>query len=305
MVSSDIVSSAEAAFSGASCAFGVFDGVHEGHRFVIERAIQDASARGARSIIITFDVDPSELFSPGAQDKLMTNEERIAALTALGASAVAVIPFDHTVAALSPQAFLDALFASGAPALLVVGEDFRFGHEASGTREDLEAWGATQDMRVDAVPLLELESSPVTSTRIRCLVRRGAVSEARELLGHPYGLTGDVVVGRQAGREMGICTANLSVGPTRIVPADGVYAAYAIVEGKRYKAAVSVGVPVTFDDATESTIEAHILDFDEDIYGKELTLEFMERLRPMVKFDSTQALVAQINEDIQRTRQLP
>lgn len=292
----------DASFAGAACAFGVFDGVHEGHKFIIGRARAQADELGARTVIITFDRDPSELFCPAAQDKLMSNEERLDALAATGVDEVAIISFTPEVAALLPDAFLDALFAGGAPASLSVGEDFRFGAEASGTVSDLAAWGRAHGMAVDAVPLLEAEGCPVTSTRIRHLLGEGAVEGAAHLLGRPYAVTGEVVSGRHAGREMGICTANLKVDTVRIVPADGVYAAWAVVEGKRYQAAVSVGVPVTFDDATESTIEAHLLDFEGDIYGKQLTLQFVERLRPMIKFDSPQDLLVQIQEDVTRTR---
>lgn len=304
MVSSSIVVAEEASFAGASCAFGVFDGVHEGHRFIIGRAVDDARARNTRSIIITFDADPSELFDPDAKDKLMTNDQRVAALSRLGADDVAVISFDRSVAALAPDAFLDTLFASGAPALMCVGEDFRFGSRASGTVADLERWGRAHGMDVEGDALLQVDGEPVTSTRIRALLACDNVKEAAKLLGHWYELTGKVISGRQAGREMGICTANLAVERARLVPSDGVYAASALVDGKRFKAAVSIGVPITFEGVTERTIEAHILDFDEDIYGKELTLAFVEHLRPMIKFDTSDALIAQINEDIKRTRQI-
>lgn len=304
MVSSKVVSADRAAFKGASCAFGVFDGVHEGHRFIIGQAVTHGRDRGEPAVIITFDKDPFEVFMPDAHDKLMTNDERISALADLGADEVAIIPFDRAVAGLEPQAFLDDLFDQGAPEALFVGEDVRFGRDALGTVADLESWGASHGMTVHGTALLEVDGAPVTATRIRSLLREGDVHEAMKLLGHPYEIEGEVVAGRQAGREMGICTANLNVSPSRIVLADGVYAAYALVDGVRYQAAVSIGVPVTFDDAVKSTIEAHLLGFDADIYGKRLTLEFMERLRPMIKFASTEALIAQINEDIERTRQI-
>lgn len=304
-MSSEVCGAHLVPFAGASCAFGVFDGVHEGHRFIISQAVEDGRVHDRPSIIITFDVDPSELFAPHADDKLMSNAERIERLAELGADHVAVIPFDEAVAASAPLTFLDRLFAQGAPRLLLVGEDLRFGCHASGTLLDLASWGASHDMTAQGVPLLEMDGAPVTSTRIRACLNEGKVEEAARLLGGPYALGGEVVAGRKMGREMGICTANLKADPLREVPQDGVYAAYALIEGTRRKAAVSVGVPITFEDATASTIEAHILGFDEDIYGKRLTLEFMERLRPMVKFASSQELVTQIEEDIARTRLLP
>lgn len=290
--------------SGAACAFGVFDGVHEGHRYLIDRAIADARARGEDAAIVTFDVDPTELFSPGVRDKLMTNDERISCLSDLGADALVVIPFTREVAALSPAGFLDALFASGAPSAIFVGADIRFGRAAQGALDDMVRWGSAHGMRVEGVPLLEREGAPITSTRIRGLLAQGEVEKAADLLGRPYSLEGEVVSGRQAGREMGICTANLSIPPLREAPADGVYAAYAKVDGERYKAAVSVGVPITFEGVTESTIEAHLLDFEGDLYGEPLTLEFARRLRPMIKFADADELVAQIGDDIAQTRLL-
>lgn len=304
-MSCEVKPAGDVTFAGASCAFGVFDGVHEGHRFIIGRAREDARVRGGKAVIITFDQDPSELFCPDAHDKLMGNDERLRALAAAGADEVAVIPFSSQVAAESPDAFLESLFAQGAPAALFVGEDVRFGQGARGTLADLERWGSAHGMEVHGVPLLERGGAPITSTRIRAALASGNVEEAAELLGHPYALEGRVVSGRQAGREMGICTANLSVDADRLVPADGVYAAYADVRGVRCKAAVSVGVPVTFDDATEATIEAHLLDFEGDLYGETLRLSFAERLRPMVKFANADELVAQIQQDIARTRTLP
>ncbi len=303
MARSEIMEAEAVDFSGASCAFGVFDGVHEGHRFIIERAVADGRERGAPSIIITFDRDPEELFRPEVCDKLMGNEERLRMLAALGADAVAVIPFDEAVASLEPGPFLVRLFAKGAPRRISVGEDFRFGAKAAGTVDALRTWGAAHGMEVEAAPLLQMDGAPVTSTRIRAFLSEGNVQEAARLLGRPYGLSGLVEPGRQAGREMGICTANLRPAPDRAVPADGVYAAYATVGGERLKSAVSIGVPITFDGVTTSTIEAHILDFDRDIYGEEMALEFMAHLRPMERFASTEDLVSAIQGDISFVRE--
>lgn len=290
--------------AGASCAFGVFDGVHAGHRFIIGQAVTDAHERGASSAVITFDVDPTEVFTPHVHDKLMTNELRLSALAETGVDQVVVIRFNDELAALSPEQFLDELFVNGAPAALFVGEDFRFGTHAAGTVDTLEHWGAEHGMTVHGVPLFQFDGAPVTATRIRGLVGEGNVEQAAKLLGKPYALTGQVVQGRHVGREMGICTANIQPSELAMLPADGVYAGRAFVDGVPYQAAVSVGVPVTFEDATQATIEAHLLDFDGDIYDKPLTLEFASYLRPMQKFASPDALITQINEDISRTREI-
>ncbi len=292
-------------FKGAACAFGVFDGVHQGHVRLLGQVREDARRHGGSSVVITFDKDPDELFSSGSLRKVMTNEERLRSLAAAGVDRVAVIPFDQDVASCEPEAFLDELFAKGAPRALFVGEDFRFGHRASGDVGMLKAWGRHHGMEVQGIPLLELEGESVTSSRIRKLVAAGDVEEAARLLGRPHSLTGTVVQGRQVGREMGIATANLSVAPELLIPQDGVYAGYGIVDGKRYRAAISVGVPVTFEGVKTHTIEAHLLDFSDEIYAKELTLQFVRHLRPMIKFDDAHQLAEQINADIVETCKLP
>lgn len=285
-------------FAGAVCTIGVFDGVHEGHRWIIAQALRDARARGARCIILTFDIDPDEVFGGASFRKLMSNEERICALAGAGADEVAVLPFDGTLAASEPQAFLDAVFAGGAPAALHVGSDFRFGRGAAGTVDDLAAWAGEHGAAVHAHDLLEQDGRCISSTRVRALLERGAVAQAAELLGRPYALSGIVEHGREAGREMGIRTANLAVPERMRVLGDGVYAAYALVDGARYKAAVSVGVPPTFADEACADVEAHILDFEGDLYGKSLTLGFVAHLRPMQRFDETSELIAAIESDI-------
>ncbi len=292
-------------FADSSCAFGVFDGLHQGHRFILQKAVDDARASGGDSLVITFDVDPDEVFAPTQLEKLMTNEERLAALAATGVDEVVTITFNEAVRTMKPEAFLDALFSSGAPRRLFVGEDLRFGCRASGDVSLLKAWGSAHGMDVVAVPLLECEGLPVTSTRIRGLIARGKVEEAARLLGRPFALMGQVVAGRQVGREMGIATANLQVPAGELIPADGVYAGYALVDGQRYKAAISVGVPITFEGVAERTVEAHLLGFSGDIYAEELQLAFVRHLRPMIKFESPDALASQIRQDIEATSQLP
>ncbi len=292
-------------FPGTSCAFGVFDGLHQGHRFILEKTLDEAHAQGRTSMIITFDIDPDEVFAPGKLGKLMSNEDRLTHLAASGVDEVVTIVFDETVRTMQPERFLDTLFSSGAPKMLFVGEDLRFGCQASGDVSLLKAWGDDHGMEVVALPLFQQEGHPVTSTRIRALISEGKVEEAGRLLGQPFALSGKVVAGRQVGREMGIATANLQVPAEGLIPADGVYAGYAIVDGQRFKAAISVGVPVTFEGVHNHTVEAHLLGFSGDIYAEELTLQFIRYLRPMIKFDGPEALASQIRQDIEATSQLP
>lgn len=294
---------AKEALAGACCAFGVFDGVHEGHRFIIGAAADAARERGARSAVITFDVDPDELFRPDELRKLMTNDGRVEALAALPVDAVVVLPFTPEFAALAPEAFLDRFLGPATPAELHVGADFRFGVRGTGTVADLAAWGAPRGMAAVGHELLADDGAPVTATRIRGLLGAGRVAEAAELLGRPYAVTGTVEPGRGEGRDFGIRTANLRVPDGLRAVGDGVYACWAHVGGRRYRAAVNVGVAATFADAATATVEAHLLDFDQDVYGQPMTIEFVEWLRPMRAFDSVDELVATVTDNIRWVRE--
>ncbi|MEC4175840.1 riboflavin biosynthesis protein RibF [Adlercreutzia sp. R21] len=293
----------EAFLAGASVAFGVFDGVHEGHRFIIGEAANTAREEGSRSAVITFDIDPDEIFAPDRLKKLMSNEARIVKLAELDVDAVVVLPFSREFAAQSPEAFLDACFGGGVPSHIHIGSDFHFGRRAAGNVESLRAWGAERGMTVHGHELLAEGGVPVTATRIRGLLGEGKVREADDLLGRPYALSGTVRPGRGEGADFGFATANLEVEPLMLAIGEGVYAAYALVEGVRYKAAVNVGVPATFADASTANIEVHILDFARDIYGQPIEVEFVEWLRPMRAFDSTDELIATVMGNIAWVRE--
>lgn len=286
------------ALDGSSCAFGVFDGVHRGHRFLLESALRDEGS----SVVLTFDVDPDELFRPDTLKKLMSNRVRIESLAESGVDAVVVLPFSHKFAGLSPEEFLSTTFERSLPRHLHVGADFRFGKSAVGTAETLRAWGDAHGCVVRAHDLFSEEGAPVTATRIRTLLGAGSIEDANRLLGHAYALEGPVVEGRHEGQEMGFRTANLHVPEQLDVLGAGVYAAYASVDGVRYKAAVSVGVAPTFADTTTANVEAHLLDFDGDLYGKTIVLEFARWLRPMMKFDSVEELIRTVMGNIDWVR---
>lgn len=290
-------------FKGASCAFGVFDGVHQGHRFLISCAQETARHDGAKSIALTFDIDPDEMFHAERLRKLMSNEERLEMLAATGVDAVVALPFTRDFAASSPEEFLARTFGSGVPAHLHVGFDFHFGAKAAGSVTELVAWADKHGMQVHAHDLKSEDGAPITATRIRLLLADGDIKEANRLLGRPYFMTGIVSPGRGEGADMGIRTANLDVSDQMRPLADGVYAAYAHVDGKRYKAAVNVGVAATFADRATATCEVHLLDFDGDIYGKYMKVEFIEWLRPMRKFDNVQELIATVKGNIDWVRE--
>ena len=287
------------ALAGSSCAFGVFDGLHLGHRFLIGEALRDSAER---ICALTFDIDPDELFRPERLRKLMTNESRIRSLASSGVDVVVVLPFSAGFAQLSPEAFLVSTFESAVPASIHVGSDVRFGKAAAGDVDTLRAWGESAGCRVEPHALVSEDGAPVTATRIRALLEAGAVEEANRLLGRPYVLEGTVVEGRHEGRDMGFRTANLQMPAMLQAIGEGVYAAYAHVGGAWYKAAVSVGVAPTFAEEATATCEAHLLDFEGDIYGERISLEFRHGLRAMRKFDSVDELIATVMGNIDWVR---
>lgn len=288
-------------FEDAACAFGVFDGVHRGHQAIIEGMMATARAEQAPAVVLTFDIDPDEAFDRGLK-KLMPNDVRIAALAASG-SEVAVLPFTERLSQLDPQSFLERTFGNVRVGSLHVGRDFRFGHKAAGTVADLRMWADKAGTAVYAYELEAQGGEPITSTRIRHALARGDVAEAADLLGRPYVLAATVAHGRGEGAGFGIRTANLSVPDELRVVGDGVYGGYAVVGGERYKAAINVGIPRTFEGRAQDNVEAHLLGFEGDLYGQPLELEFVEWLRPQRSFDSTEELVATITANIDWVRE--
>ena len=287
--------------TGSVCAFGVFDGVHRGHRFLLDCAAEQARESGAPFVVLTFDRDPDERFHPKRLKKLMSNAARLSVLEGL-ADCVVVLPFTSELASKTPQVFLDETLGSLKPASLHVGCDIRFGAKAKGTVDDLTAWGAAHGMRVCAHELFEAQGAPITATRIRLLLEKGDIEQANDLLGYPYSFSAEVLTGRGEGASMGFRTANLVLEEQMRVLGEGVYAAYAWVGSARYKAAVNVGVPATFADVATATCEAHLLDFEGDLYGKRIKLEFVHWLRPMKKFDSLDELIATVQDNISWVR---
>ncbi len=281
----------------------MFDGVHRGHRFLIGCARETAAQTGGASVALTFDIDPDEVFHPQRLKKLMTNEERLAMLASTGVDAVVVLPFTREFAASSPEEFLLRTFGGTPPACLHVGYDFKFGARAAGTVRDLDAWGGQGGTRVQAHDLKSEDGAPITATRIRLLLAEGDIQEANRLLGRSYFMTGTVQPGRGEGADMGFRTANLVVEDQLRPLADGVYAAYATVDGARYKAAVNVGVAATFAHTATATCEVHILDFDGNLYGKPMKVEFEHWLRPMKKFDDVSELIATVQGNIAWVRE--
>ena len=289
-------------FAGSSCAFGVFDGLHTGHQYLIGQAVETNDVPGGRSIVITFDIDPDEVFHPDRLKKLSRNADRLDALVHAGADDVVVLPFTPAFFGQPPEDFLANTFPQGAPAHLHIGEDFRFGAKAAGNVETLREWGARVGCQIHAHHLVSADGVPITATRIRLLLLDCKIKEANRLLGRPYSIRETVHKGRGDGADFGFATANLQVIEHDRVLGEGVYAAYATIDGTRFKAAVSVGVSPTFEATSTANMEVHILEFEGDLVDKPITVEFIEFLRPMIKFDSTEELIATVMGNIQWVR---
>jgi riboflavin kinase/FMN adenylyltransferase len=297
---------------------GVFDGVHRGHQAIIGQAVKQARDHGLQPVVMTFDPHPAEVVRPGSHPAVLTEPSRQAELIeALGVDALWVVPFTADFSRLSPEAFVhDLLVEQLHAATVVVGENFRFGHRAAGDVALLERLGRRFGFAVTSPPLVATDSttsatlasrSEITfsSTYIRACVAAGDVTAAAAALGRPHRLEGLVVRGDQRGRQLGIPTANMMHGRYAAVPADGVYAAWCWLErrSERHRAAVSIGTNPVFS-GRERRVEAYLLDFDGDLYGERIALDFVAYLRETRNYESVEPLLAQIREDVAQTRQL-
>jgi riboflavin kinase / FMN adenylyltransferase len=281
-------------------ALGTFDGVHLGHRRVVRAAVEHAPALDARSMAATFHPRPVSVLVPDrAPDAICSLTERITKLGDAGAEEVLVIPFTTDLASLTPEAFVDEVLVGRLGAVEVcVGQNFRFGHGRSGDPNRLRMLGEERGFGVTVAPLLLVNGEPVSSSRIRDLIRRGDVTTARALLGAPPMLDGTVIRGDGRGRELGVPTANITPPADRVLPAEGVYAGEVLVGERRYRGAISVGTNPTFDGGRAVRVEAHLLRFDQDLYGVAIQVEFHRFLRPQRTYTNVDELVRQMHEDI-------
>lgn len=294
---------------GAAITIGTFDGLHVGHRALIAEAIESASQLDCASCVLTWDRHPAATLRPDRVPPLLTSPERkIELLSDTGVDVLAVLPFDEELSKWPPERFItDVLVAGLGARAVVVGEGWRFGHKATGTTEMLATAGAGAGFVVDAAGLIEVGGEPVSSSRVRKTVAAGDMAVVRTLLGRPYDVDAVVVHGDGRGKTLGFPTANLSVDDTLAQPPRGVYAGRARLGNEWFKAAINVGVNPTFGGDPELSplrIEAFLLGFSADIYGAPLRLEFWERLRDELHFDSVDALLAQMDEDVTRTATL-
>ena len=286
----------------SSLTIGVFDGVHRGHCHLINQLTREAASTGRLAGIVTFRDHPASVLRPDSAPKhLMGLEERLRLLKELGVDFVVPITFNLELSMLSSEEFAGRLQKHLRMRGLVVGPDFALGRSREGDVSTLTALGKRIGFSVKVVDLLTNERARITSTSVREALDVGDVGRAASILGRNFVLTGAVVKGAGRGRELGFPTANLEVSPESAIPSDGIYATWAHLGDQRYMAATSIGTRPTFDES-EQTIESFLLDFEGDLYGHEVRLEFVQRLRDELKYTSVEALVEQIDKDADQTR---
>ncbi len=287
-------------------ALGNFDGVHLGHQAVIRRAVEEGRERGMRVVAATFDPHPRAVLAVGEEPPLLCPMElRREVLEGYGVDEVRAIRFDRDLSRKSPEEFVaDVLVGEIGAGVVVVGDNFRFGHRAAGDVTDLARIMRNHGGEAVVVGVRSGSGdAPISSTRIRSLVGFGEVGEAARLLGRPFVLRGEVVVGDKRGRTIGFPTANVEPARGLVVPAHGVYAGFVRVGTKTYPACINVGVAPTFARG-ESRVEAHVLDFDGDLYGLEVDVGFLARIREEKRFSGVEELKEQIARDVEEARRI-
>jgi riboflavin kinase/FMN adenylyltransferase len=283
---------------------GAFDGVHRGHQYLIRQLLQKARRTHRLAGLITFHPHPSAVLSPRNPTRYLTTPgEKAALLERLGLDIVAILPFNREMAQTSAQRFIEMVSRQLHMTELWVGKDFALGYGREGTPDVLRALGQEMGFSVETITPLIWKGEIISSTRIRSLLFRGQVRKAAELLGRYPSLAGEVVRGAQRGRCLGFPTANLEVRAERAIPANGIYAVYTILGKERYQGVANVGVRPSFDNG-ERTVEIYILDFEANIYGYDLVVEFVQRLRPEKRFTDVKDLTAQIEKDIVQARRI-
>jgi len=289
---------------GCAVTLGVFDGVHRGHAALVEATVRWARAHDAPAVALTFEPHPAAVLAPDRRPPMLCPlAHRVQKLLHLGVDVVIVQPFTQAFSELSATAFIEQVLVRGLRArAVIVGDDFRFGHRRGGSVQTLRESGAFE---VVALPRVrDADGAPISSTRVRELITAGQLEQAHTLLGEPYTWAGVVVRGDGRGRGLGYPTANLAPIEPLLTPLEGVYACWAHLGAEAYPAAVSVGAPPMFAHA-RGRIEAYLIGLpDHDLYGRMLTLRFLQRLRPQQKFESIDALLQQMQQDTEQAAKI-
>jgi riboflavin kinase/FMN adenylyltransferase len=290
----------------ARVTIGSFDGVHRGHQLIIHRLVESARKANAPAVVITFYPHPAVVLGKKVNHYYLSHPtEREEMLKQLGVDEVITLAFSRELAALSPEEFLTPLKVHLGMKELWVGYDFALGRDRAGNTQRLSELGEEFGYALKLLDPYQQDERVVSSSLIRDCLANGDMEAANNMLGRTYSLTGTVVVGDGRGRQIGFPTANLSFWEEKLVPRNGIYAGWAWVEGRRYGTAINIGLRPTFgDDLLHPRVEPFILDFDRDIYGEEIRVEFVKFLRPEARYDSIDELIAQIFKDVENTREV-
>jgi riboflavin kinase/FMN adenylyltransferase len=283
---------------------GFFDGVHRGHLCLIRQLLEEAQKKGLRSLLVTFDRHPRTVVSPGHVPTLLTTlEEKEGLLRQTGIDEIAVLPFTYEMSRLSAREFMEQVLRHELNVqVLILGYDHAFGH-GGGSLNDYVRWG--KETGIEVLRAHELEDAMVSSSKCRRLLETGDVKEAAEMLGRPYSLGGKVVQGFHVGHELGFPTANLQPDEEKLMPAHGAYAVWAVLtDGSRQAGMLNIGNRPTIGNGEAVSVEVNLFDYDGDLYGQRINVEFIERLREERRFKSRDELVAQLNEDKRRAEEI-
>lgn len=284
---------------------GTYDGVHRGHQAILKHLLEDAHQTQIPAVVVTFYPHPAVVLGKRERPVYLTSpNEKALILGEFGINHVITLPFSLQTAALPAREFIENLYFKLHFQRLYIGYDFALGKGRTGDAATLRNFGLDLGYEVEVIPAFKNKAGPISSSRIRDHLIKGEVESAAGLLGRPYSLKGKVVPGDGRGKTIGIPTANLEIWPEKAIPTSGVYVCKASVNRKLYIAVVNIGVRPTFEsDSGETRIEAHILDYEADIYGQEITLEFISYIRSEKRFTSVDSLVTQIRHDIKYARE--
>lgn len=281
---------------------GTFDGVHVGHRRIIRRVLEKAEKKDLRSVIVTFDPHPRNIIDPGSDGirLLTTLTERCQLLEEIGIHEMVVIPFDRDFSLKSSEAFIrDVLYRNIGISEFVIGYDHHFGKDREGTIDTVKRMGNELDFSTEVVSRKDVNEKPVSSTAIRnALIEEGDIKQAKKFLGRAYRLTGTVVQGARRGKKLGFPTANIKPDhEQKAIPKAGVYAVRGYMDQSDYGGMMNIGTRPTFEKESEPVLEVHLFDFNRNIYGKTIQIEFLDRIRSEKRFDSKEELINQIQQD--------
>ena len=295
----------EVTIKNAWLTVGVFDGVHRGHREIIRKLPTEAHAINAPAVLLTFDPHPANVLTGRDIKCLTTPEERADLLGALGVDIVITQRFTPDLSAVPANEYMSHLKDTLDLSRLLIGYDFALGRGREGNALRLTEIGRELNYTVEVIHAVSDESGVISSTEIRKLVSTGNVTEAAKLLGYNYSMSGEIIHGAERGRRIGFPTANVNYPKQKVIPTNGIYASWAWLGEERFMAATNIGFNPTFTPERQTpSLEAYFLDFDRDIYGQEVKVEFISRIRDELKFDSVDALIEKIREDVDKTRDI-